>query len=263
MKFFNDSRVNQLVEVVRQAGKELLLYWSGNRDVHLRPTILEKSDGSPVSTADLRSNEILSAGIAQLFDSDLIFSEETDIDPQKVVNSPRTWIIDPLDGTAAFLAGREDFAVLVALVEAHQPVIGIMFFPASDQLLVAQRGAGVQCNSRPLRVSPHSSLGTGRVYVRNFQCTRPELGCTPRDSSVALLQVANGELDGAIIKMTSHREWDIAAPIVAITEAGGRVTDEHGSEISCGLGTIPYRYFVASNRLNHQEIQSLIPKDTP
>jgi fructose-1,6-bisphosphatase/inositol monophosphatase family enzyme len=78
------------------------------------------------------------------------------------------------------------------------------------------------------------------------------------DSSLALLKVACGELDAAVIRMTTHREWDIAAPIAVIREAGGVITDEMGTDIRCGMGDVSFRYFVASNGHVHHEILSLI-----
>jgi myo-inositol-1(or 4)-monophosphatase len=78
------------------------------------------------------------------------------------------------------------------------------------------------------------------------------------DSSLALLKVACGELDAAVIRMTTHREWDIAAPIAVIREAGGMITDETGVEIQCGLGGVSFTYLVASNGCVHKEILKLI-----
>jgi len=259
MVFFSDARLEALVSIVQQAGGTLLGYWPGRAERNLEAQVVIKSDGSPVSSADIESNEILSSGIARLFPDDLIFSEESPVDLERLRTSSRTWIVDPLDGTAAFLAGRDDFAVLVALCESQRPNLGIMFFPARGELITAQLGVGAVSNGKPLRVSSIQGIRPGHVYIRNFDCLKPELQCASMDSSLALLKVANGDLDGAVIRMTTHREWDIAAPIVAITEAGGRVSDEQGRPIACGVGELSFRYFVASNGLNHEEVQALIP----
>jgi fructose-1,6-bisphosphatase/inositol monophosphatase family enzyme len=79
------------------------------------------------------------------------------------------------------------------------------------------------------------------------------------DSGLALLKVANGELDGAIIRMTTHREWDLAAPMAVLREAGGRVSDQTGAEIPCGRGIVDFSYCIASNGLIHEELQAIIP----
>lgn len=79
------------------------------------------------------------------------------------------------------------------------------------------------------------------------------------DSGLALAKVAMGELDGAIIKMVTHREWDIAAPMALLREAGAVVTDELGKEIPLGTGSIAFNYFVASNGRVHEQLLKIIP----
>jgi myo-inositol-1(or 4)-monophosphatase len=79
------------------------------------------------------------------------------------------------------------------------------------------------------------------------------------DSGLALAKVACGELDGAIIKMTTHREWDIAAPMAILREAGATVTDERGGDVPVGTGDIAFQYFVASNGRIHQELLAILP----
>ena len=252
----------QLVTTMEKAGEVLLRYWPGNASskARLSAEIVQKSDGSPVSTADLESNEILSNDIARIFPDDLLFSEETTIDSERVRQSTRTWIIDPLDGTSAFLSGRDDFAILVGLCESYRPTVGLMYFPARQEFGVAQKGRGAFLNGAALQVSNSAHIRQACVYIRNFECLTPEVVCPPMDSSLALLKVATGELDAAIIKMTTHREWDIAAPMALLSEAGGTITDERGEEIQCGLGDVAFRYFVASNRRLHEEILRLIPR---
>lgn len=258
MTMFDNPQLDQLVNAVTTAGDVLLTYWPGRQSERLSAEITEKPDGSLVSTADMKSNELLSAELAKLFPDDLLFSEETAIDPERVKRSQRTWIIDPLDGTAAFLAGRDDFAILVGLCESYRPTVGMMYFPARKEFVSAREGRGAIRNGAPVCVSATPRCRSGGVYIRNFECVRPELASPPMDSSLALLKVACGELDAAVIRMTTHREWDIAAPIAVIREAGGMITDETGVEIQCGLGGVSFTYFVASNGCVHQEILKLI-----
>ncbi len=257
---FDDPRLHELAGSVTKAGEILLSYWPGSSSRRLSAEISEKSDGSLVSTADMKSNELLSADIARLFPDDLLFSEETAIDPERVRQSRRTWIIDPLDGTNAFLAGRDDFAILVGLCELYRPTVGMMYFPARGEFASASEGRGATRNGTPLHVSSSPQCRPHGAYVRNFECTRPEIVSPSMDSSLALLYVACGELDAAVIRMSTHREWDIAAPSALIREAGGMITDETGADIRCGLGEVSFQYFVASNRYVHQEILRLINK---
>jgi myo-inositol-1(or 4)-monophosphatase len=169
------------------------------------------------------------------------------------------WIIDPLDGTSAFLEGRDDFSVLVGLSVDQRPAAGLLFLPARNQLLSAEAGKGAFLNGSPIRVSDAIEPRPSHVYVRRFSSKAPELESPMMDSGLALAKVACGELDGAMIKMTTHREWDIAAPMAILREAGATVTDEHGLEIPLGTGGINFEYFVASNGRVHQSLLKIIP----
>jgi myo-inositol-1(or 4)-monophosphatase len=175
-----------------------------------------------------------------------VLSEESPIKG----DSERVWIIDPLDGTNSFLNGRDDFSVLVALCEGGAPLLGMMYFPARDLFVIARQGEAATINGQELK--------PGRIYIRNFQSRRAELAAPMMDSGLALLKVANGELDGAIIRMTTHREWDIAAPMAVILSAGGVASDQAGNQIKLGRKAIDCPYFIASNGKLHQQLMGLI-----
>ncbi len=217
-----------------------------------------KADGSLVTQADLRSNQILIDAITRLFPGDAILSEESAFTTAELQRSNRTWVIDPLDGTRSFVQGDDDFSILVALCQNFVPVYGIMFFPARQQFVTAEQGAHALCNGVALAVSRTPTLEPGRVYIRNFECRRPEVASPMMDSGAALLKVASGELDGAIIRMTTHREWDIAAPTAVIRAAGGDVTTETLSQIRFGRGVIDFSYVIASNGAIHKQLQGVI-----
>ncbi len=250
---------HDLIPSIKQAGELLMKLWptASSEDNGLQ--VRSKGDGTLVSQADMQSNEVILSAIKKLFPRDVIISEESPIEPALLAQSRRTWVVDPLDGTSSFLHGRDDFSILVALCEAFVPTFGVMFFPARNLLVVAERGRGAIANGVALAVSTAQQLHSGRVYIRNFECLRSEVASPMMDSGLALLKVANGELDGAIIRMETHREWDLAAPIVAIQEAGGRVSTETDTEIPCGRGQIDFDYVVASNGSVHQALQALIP----
>lgn len=119
----------QLSDAVRQAGGVVLSMWPKRRATATIIEVAQKIDGSLVSEADMASNELLTTALHSLYPSDLIFSEEVMCDPAAVFSSKRTWIIDPLDGTSAFLEGRDDFSILVGLSVDHTPTQGLCFFP--------------------------------------------------------------------------------------------------------------------------------------
>lgn len=250
---------HDLIPSIKQAGELLMKLWPSASSGVDGLDVRSKGDGTLVSQADMQSNEVILSEIKKLFPQDAILSEESPIEPTLLAKSSRTWVVDPLDGTSSFLHGRDDFSILVALCKDFVPTFGVMFFPARNLLVVAEQGRGVVANGAALAVSTAETLEPGRVYIRNFECLRPEVASPMMDSGLALLKVANGELDGAIIRMKTHREWDLAAPIAAIQEAGGRVSTERGTEIPCGRGQIDFDYVIASNDRVHQALQALIP----
>lgn len=264
-----------LTAAVRQAGEALLSLWpamdkAARGDLTDRGALQtsSKADGSLVTQADLLSNQILIDALTKLFPKDAILSEESPFESSELERSKRTWVIDPLDGTRSFVNGDDDFSVLIALCYEFKPVYGVMFFPAQGRFVIAGQGTRdstnpsraceALCNGVQLAVSKVSELRPGKIYIRNFECRRPELAAPMMDSGAAFLKVASGELDGAIIRMTTHREWDIAAPTVVIEAAGGLVTDETMSLIGCGRGRIEFKYLIASNGKIHQQLQGLI-----
>lgn len=259
MNDFEDPNFTRLISAVREAGALLLSMWPGRRGQTQVLSVTQKGDGSLVSAADMASNDALTKALRSLYPDDFIFSEEVASDAATVSAARRTWIIDPLDGTSAFLEGRDDFSVLVGLSVDHVPNAGILFLPARDELFVAQAGQGAFRNGAPIRVSDVTKARDGHVYVRRFSSKAVNLESPMMDSGLALAKVACGELDGAIIKMTTHREWDIAAPMAILREAGATVTDERGGEIPVGTGGIAFSYFVASNGRTHQELLNIIP----
>jgi myo-inositol-1(or 4)-monophosphatase len=258
MTFFETSEGQALVAAVRKAGSVLLSYWPGGNATN-DAVIHKKMDGSLVSTADLESNALLTTSLTSLFPTEIIFSEEVEESPEVIAAAPRVWIIDPLDGTSAFLEGRDDFSILVSRCEQHRSTVGILFLPARDIMALASGGGGATANGVPLRVSSHIACRKGAVYVRRFDSLQTDLASPMMDSGLALYKVAAGELDGALIRMKTHREWDIAAPIRLIEEAGGKVTDEYGQPIPLGVGEIAFGCLVASNGHVHQELLQLIP----
>lgn len=245
----SNSEAEKIKATIRRAGEALLAHWPARE----RLAVDTKADGSSVSEADMASNAILIDGLRSLFPNDAILSEElpppTDLDPER-----RLWIIDPLDGTSSFLNGIDDFSILVAACESGTVLAGFMLFPARNWIAEAVRGQGATLDGSKLLVSDAASIGAGRLYTRNFRAPTDSRVFSGRmDSGMAFLEVARGGLDAVIIRMTHHKEWDLAAPCLAIEESGGRVTDEKGRSIRYGRPAIEFEFLVATNRRVHDE----------
>ena len=262
MSFVSDEQQQQLLEVIRSAAAKLLEFYPGDPNSAGGATLQVevKPDGSKVSEADFASNEILVNGINSIFPGDGIISEESPI-AADVHQMSRVWIIDPLDGTSSFIAGEDDFSILVALVVDTQVEFGTMYFPAKNVFGYGKRGAGVLVDGEPAQVSNAEKLRPQSVCCRNFDPVSSD-AVHPKwmDSGIAFLRLCCGDLDGVIIKMVRHKEWDLAAPIVLLEEAGGRATDENGNQLKFNQPEIEFEYLVASNGKTHEELLSLIPR---
>src|SRR5215472_54633 len=130
--------MNELKEVCRiakGAGAILGKY-------HPETTAVEwKAPGDPVTIADRRASEFIVDEIRRLFPSDGILSEEMADDPSRIYQS-RVWMIDPMDGTREFIAGRDDFAVMIGLVVNGTPQLGVVYQPSTDKMYYAAAGFG-------------------------------------------------------------------------------------------------------------------------
>jgi fructose-1,6-bisphosphatase/inositol monophosphatase family enzyme len=247
-----------LLTAIRRAGERLLALWPRDAGKTQALDVRTKEDGSLVSQADMESNGILLGALSELFPADAILSEESPLQSGASAQSGRIWIIDPLDGTASFIHGRDDFSILVALVENGVPIFGVMCFPARNILVEAERGKPALCNGRTMCVSKAERLEPGRVYLRNLEQQHPGLAAPMMDSGLAFFKLACGELDGVVIRMTTHREWDIAAPMAVLFSAGGAASDETGAPLRLLHRPLKDRHVVASNGLIHEQLQGLI-----
>lgn len=251
------NSLEKLLTVVEQAGTVLLEKWPGNDNRSL--DIELKQDGSAVTEADYASNDILVAALKEYFPNDGIISEEL---PRKAGMSEResVWIIDPLDGTQSFIDGKNDFSILMARVQNHVVIESIMLFPAMGLLATARLGQGAYINGEKISVADTASLQDHSVYIRNFENRRKNCAYPNHlDSGRAFLAVARGEIAAAVMKMGRHQEWDLAAPALLISEAGGRISDEEGNPVLFNQSAISYEYFCASNAFVHGELRELLP----
>ncbi|MEK7866556.1 MAG: 3'(2'),5'-bisphosphate nucleotidase CysQ [Planctomycetota bacterium] len=214
-----------------QAASEIRALYRGTYEVR------EKGHGNPVTEADLRANEVLRDVLAREFPSYRWLSEESVKDAQAYGDEP-TWVIDPLDGTADFVAGLPEFAVSVALVSEGRARVAAVVNPATGDAWSAREGGGATRNGRPTRVLQATDLAGETVLVSRSEHRRgdlaaysPRLHLSPVGSiAYKLCLVASGE--GAAV-FTSHPRslWDVAGGALVLAEAGGRVTDGEGRPI--------------------------------
>ncbi len=190
-----------------------------------------KSDGSPVTEADLAAERAIREVLAG-FDPELaILGEEFGADGDA---EERGWIIDPIDGTIGFARGLPLFATLIALVEDGEPVLGLIDLPALDERTIGWRGAGVRRNGAPLRISSETRLSRSLIahgdrfcfdrfgWRDGFDTLNGELplfrGYT---DAFGHAQVLGGGVDAMVD--VDLNPWDAAATQALVPEAGGRI----------------------------------------
>ena len=251
-----------LEQLIRDAGTRLLQYWPGSSPKNRADTlsITQKQDGSFVTKADFESNEILISGLKKLFPNDGIFSEELARD-ENLSQANRAWIIDPLDGTQSFIDGNDDFSILLGLCVGEKIVFGMMYFPARGLFARGFSTGGATLNGLLMKVSAVDSFRERAIYLRHIKLPEQAYFYDKwMDSGMAFLNLCRGELDGIILKLVHHQEWDLAAPAVMIEESGGVISDEFGAPIRFKRSPVTTGYFVASNGKIHQRLLDLIPQ---
>ncbi len=218
-----------------------------------------KGASSPVSEADIAVNDLIQQQLRSARPDYGWLSEES-ADDETRLGKKLVWIVDPIDGTRGYLAGREDWCVSVALVENAAPLLAAVFVPASDEFFFAARGQGAARNDVPVSASPGAALDFSRIagpkpLVERLNRSSGELTLYPRIGSLALrlCRVAEGTLDAAFAGGQS-RDWDLAAADLIVQEANGNMTALSGDSILYNLREVTHGVLVAAGRERHASI---------
>ena len=218
-----------------------------------------KGASSPVSEADIRVNDLLESRLRSATPDYGWLSEES-VDDEARLEKRLVWIVDPIDGTRGYLAGREDWCVSVALVENGSPLLAAVFAPASDEFFFAMRGQGALLNAVPVLATSGTELDFSRVagpkpLVERLSRQTGEIVLHPRIGSLALrlCRVAQGSLDAAFAGGQS-RDWDLAAAKLIVQEANGNMTALSGDAILYNRREVTHGVLVAAGRDRHASI---------
>jgi myo-inositol-1(or 4)-monophosphatase len=220
-----------------------------------------KEGNSPVSEVDLAIDALLRERLAATGAADGWLSEETEDDPGRL-SADRVWIVDPIDGTRAFLAHRDDWCVSVALAEKGRPILGAIYAPTSDDLFIASAGGGATHNGRPIAASEGSALAHARVAGPDRRLARLSpfgIVAEPKVHALALrvTRVAQGSLDIALAGPNSS-DWDLAAADLLVHEAGGALTTLAGETLVYNRPKPKHGALFAAGRDRHQALRDLI-----
>ncbi|MHA6298419.1 3'(2'),5'-bisphosphate nucleotidase CysQ [Devosia sp. CAU 1758] len=183
-----------------------------------------KENASPVSEADIIVDRFLAANLLQARPSYGWLSEETADNPSRL-DCERVFVVDPIDGTRAFLRGEDYWTVSLAVVEHGVPVAGVVYAPARDELYEAFKGGGARINGKPLtrtrRAGASPLIPAPGAVHQELQAAGLDYTRGPAYPSLAyrLVQVATGRLDAAVARRGAQ-DWDIAGAAVILNECG-------------------------------------------
>lgn len=188
----------------------------------------EKADLSPVTLADRRSDELLKSRLSSLVPGAAWLSEETADDSRRLTREV-VWIVDPLDGTKEFVEGVPQYAVVIALVEKGEPVLGIVHNPTTGEVFSAVRGEGAMKDGAPIVVAESGAMLASRSEVKRGEFEPFGDWELEAVGSIALKLALVASGHGAVTLSRGPKwEWDVCAGSLIVREAGGRATDMLG-----------------------------------
>jgi myo-inositol-1(or 4)-monophosphatase len=220
-------------------------------------------DHSPVTEADIVVNEYLRAQLsALLHDAEWLSEESQDQPPDRVL--PLAWIVDPIDGTRAYISGRADWSISVALAEYGRPLVAALYAPVPDEMFLVSRDGGATLNGVPIRTTSGETLNGARLagprrYLDRLSALTPGILIQPKVYSLALriARVAQGTLDAAIVSGGSH-DWDLAAADLLVHEAGGALTDFAGRPLKYNVSQPAHGALIAAGYSRHTALIRLV-----
>jgi myo-inositol-1(or 4)-monophosphatase len=218
---------------------------------------------SPVSEADIAANDLLRERLSTVDPSFAWLSEESVDDPARLA-ARYVWVVDPIDGTRAYIAGLPDWTVSVALVDHGRPIAACLYAPVTEEFFAARAGSGATRNGAAIAVSAGPELKDARIagprkLMDRLAAVAPSITSTPRVRSLALrlARVAQGTIDAAIAGGNSH-DWDLAAADLLVHEAGGALTPLGGGTVTYNCPVPRHGTLVAAGRERHAALLKLL-----
>ncbi|MFQ5496495.1 MAG: 3'(2'),5'-bisphosphate nucleotidase CysQ [Nitrosopumilus sp.] len=247
------------ITAAKEAGEAILEIY--HRDFES----FKKNDDSPITEGDLKSNEIIKKILSKT--GHIILSEE-DNDDQSRLEKNTIWIVDPLDGTSDFIDKTGEFTIMISLIKNKKPVLGVIGWPTEKTLFVAQKGSGAFRYSNgkwnKISVTNESNISKCRAVGSRHHLSDKEklfikkLGIedfTSIGSSLKVGKISSGEAEAYITTTNKMKEWDSAASYCIISEAGGKMTDMSGNDITYNNKEVHHQNgILVTNGLVHDKI---------
>jgi histidinol-phosphatase len=243
------------IEAAYAGGQRTLSYFGGGVEVMTKP------DATPVTIADQEAEQIIRARIKRDFPTHTVQGEEGGLEQG---DPAFKWIIDPIDGTKTFIRGVPLYGVLIGVEIEGIASVGVVYLPATNEMLYAARGHGAHLNGRPARVSSTKTLDEATLLVTSAESARKRGGAYDQLSSRVKLVRGWGDCYGYVLLATGRADimldagmnpWDCAPMLPILEEAGGRFTDWGGN------ATIYGRDAFGTNGHLHDEVLEILKSD--
>ncbi len=252
-----ESDLELAIRAARTAGEAIM------RAFRVEQEVRYKSADQPVTDADLAADGILHRILLSERPDYGWLSEETADSPERLKRA-RLWVVDPIDGTNSFVAGRPEFAICVGLVDEGRAVAGVVHNPVTGEMFSATEGGGAFCDGAPIRVSGTGPAESPRMVASRWEMKRGEFDAFAADwrveplgsTAYKMCRVAQGGAE-AFVSRGPKAEWDVAAAVVIVQEAGGRATRLDGTPAEFNRPEPQWRGIAASNGRVHDELLRL------
>ena len=247
-----------LSAALREAGAVALSFFGKPHKHWVKP------DHSLLTEADLAVNDHLHRSLMGARPGYGWLSEESPDDPARLTRQ-NCWVLDPIDGTRSFHLGRHEWCIACALTDGEGVALAGVYQPTQDRLFLAQRGKGATCNGQPISLSPGASLASARLAgnagafkrLESSGVARMDMSFTPQITRLCM--IAEGAAD-VLVAFGPKNDWDVAAGVLLVTEAGGRVTNEKGLAMRFNQPTPQQQGLVAANPQRHAAMMNYLER---
>ena len=247
--------INIFEKAVRKAGKILIRDFGEIENLQIH----SKKLADFVTTADIKTEKILLEVLQYYYPNASYITEESD----PIKGNEEIIVIDPIDGTTNFIHGIPMFSIVITRIVKNDIIDGVIFNPVTNEFFWASKGAGAWCNNNRLRVSKRQNfiecvIGTGIPhYGRTYEGYLDEIHQISKECS-GLRRMGSAALDLAYVaagKLDAFWErnlnlWDVAAGVILVREAGGKITEPSGT-----IWSLKSKDILASNTILHDEVQ--------
>ena len=236
----NSNLLHSVIKIAKQAGEAILAVYHNQEAM----AVQIKADQSPLTQADIAAHTVIIEALSKLTPEWPVLSEEgAEIPYAERAKWQRYWLIDPLDGTREFIERNGEFTVNIALIENHEPSLGVVYAPILNTCYFAQKNHGAYkqigesvpqpIQTKRLQNRELTIIGSrhhGRAEIENFLKPFPPHQIIYSGSAIKFCLVAEGRAD-LYPRLTPTSEWDTAAAQCVLFAAGGNVFIKEGGAL--------------------------------